>query len=85
VVEFTLDKTGDIKDVKVQASSGVDYLDRVAVEAFKKAERFPNPPPGLLGEQGVVTLPFAFTLMAATGGARIIVGPGYLPPAQRGY
>jgi TonB family protein len=87
VVEFTLDRAGEIKDVKVQSSSGVDFLDRVAVDAFKKAERFPNPPAGLLGDQGVVTLPFAFTLMAATGGARISIGPAYLPgsPAQRGY
>jgi TonB family protein len=87
VVEYTLDKAGEIRDVKVQASSGVDFLDRVAVDAFRKAERFPNPPAGLLGEQGVVTLQFAFTLMSATGGARISVGPAYVPgsPAQRGY
>jgi TonB family protein len=88
VVEYTLDKAGEIKEVKVQASSGVDFLDRVAVEAFKKAERFPNPPAGLLGDQGVVTLQFAFTLMSSGGGGpRISVGPAYLPgsPAQRGY
>ena len=87
VVEFTLDRAGEIRDVKVQSSSGVDYLDRVAVDAFKKAERFPNPPAGLVGDGGVVTLPFAFTLMAASGGAHISVGPAYLPgsPAQRGF
>lgn len=87
VVEFTLDKSGEIRDVKVSLSSGVDYLDRVAVDAFKKAERFPNPPSGLLGIDGQITLPFAFTLMAATGGARIQMGPAYLPgsPAQRGW
>ena len=87
VVEYTLDKAGEIKDIKVQASSGVDFLDRVAVDAFRKAERFPNPPAGLLGDQGVVTLQFAFTLMSASGGARISVGPAYVPgsPAQRGY
>jgi TonB family protein len=87
VVEFTLDRKGDICDVKLQSSSGVEFLDRVAVEAFRKAERFPNPPPGLVGEQGIVTLPFAFTLLAATGGAHISVGPAYLPasPALRGY
>ena len=87
VIEFTLDKSGEIKDVKVQASSGVDYLDRVAVDAFKKAERFPNPPTGLLGTDGVITMPFAFTLLATTGGARMQMGPAYLPgsPAQRGW
>ncbi|MBS2022843.1 MAG: TonB family protein [Deltaproteobacteria bacterium] len=87
VVEFTLDRSGEIRDVKVSSSSGVDYLDRVAVDAFKKAERFPNPPAGLLGTEGQITLPFAFTLMAATGGIHVQMGPAYLPgsPAQRGY
>jgi len=87
VVEFTLDKRGEVTDVHVAASSGVPYLDGVAVEAFKIVERFPNPPPGLLGEAGSVRLPFAFTLLAATGGMKLQVGPAYLPgsPAARGF
>ena len=87
VVEFTLDKSGEITDVKVAGSSGVPYLDEVAVDAFKVVQRFPNPPPGLIQENGVVTLPFAFTLLAATGGMRLQVGPAYLPgsPAARGF
>jgi TonB family protein len=87
VIEFTLDRQGEITDVKVATSSGVPYLDSVAVEAFKVVERFPNPPPGLLGGQGEVRLPFAFTLLAATGGMRMQIGPAYLPgsPAARGF
>ncbi len=87
VVEFTLDKNGEVQDVKVSASSGVPYLDSVAVESFKIVQRFPNPPPGLLGESGTVVLPFAFTLLAAQGGPRLQVGPAYLPgsPAARGF
>jgi TonB family protein len=88
VVEFTLDKQGEVTDVKVAASSGVPYLDTVAVDAFKIVQRFPNPPPGLIPEQpGVVTLPFAFTLLAATGGMKMQIGPAYLPgsPAARGF
>lgn len=88
VVEFTLDRQGEITDVKVAASSGVPYLDSVAVDAFRIVQRFPNPPPGLVPEQpGVVSLPFAFTLLAATGGMRMQVGPAYLPgsPAARGF
>ena len=87
VVEFTLDKQGEITDVKVAASSGVQYLDEVAVDAFRIVQRFPNPPPGLLQENGEVKLPFAFTLLAATGGMRLQVGPAYLPgsPAARGF
>ena len=87
VVEFTLDRQGEITEVKVAASSGVPFLDSVAVDAFKMVERFPNPPPGLLGGQGEVRLPFAFTLLAATGGIRMQIGPAYLPgsPAARGF
>ncbi len=87
VVEFTLDKQGEITEVKVAASSGVQYLDEVAVDAFRIVQRFPNPPPGLLQENGEVKLPFAFTLLAATGGMRLQVGPAYLPgsPAARGF
>jgi len=87
VVEFTLDRNGEVREVKVSSSSGVDYLDRVAVDSFKLVQRFPNPPPGLVGEDGQVTLPFAFTLLAASGGLRLQVGPAYLPgsPASRGF
>jgi TonB family protein len=88
VVEFTLDKQGEITEVKVAASSGVPYLDNVAVDAFKLVQRFPNPPPGLIPDQpGIVTLPFAFTLLAATGGMKMQIGPAYLPgsPAARGF
>jgi TonB family protein len=87
VIEFTLDRQGEITDVHVAASSGVQYLDEVAVDAFRVVQRFPNPPPGLITETGTVQLPFAFTLLAATGGMRLQVGPAYVPgsPAARGF
>jgi len=88
VVEFTLDRNGEITDVHVAASSGVQYLDEVAVDAFRVVQRFPNPPPGLIQENGTTaTFPFAFTLLAATGGIRLQVGPAYVPgsPASRGF
>ena len=37
--------------------SGVQYLDEVAVDAFRVVQRFPNPPPGLIQESGTVSLP----------------------------
>lgn len=87
VIEFSLDREGEITDVHVAASSGVQYLDEVAVDAFRVVQRFPNPPPGLIGQNGTVQLPFAFTLLAATGGMRLQVGPAYVPgsPAARGF
>src|SRR5262249_15457760 len=48
VVEFTLDRQGEITDVHVAASSGVQYLDEVAAGAFRGRHRVPHPPPGLV-------------------------------------
>jgi len=83
-VNFIL--AGEITDVHILGSSGVQYLDTVAVESFRIVQRFPNPPPGLIGDAGSIKLPFAFTLLAAANGLRLQVGPGYLPgsPAARG-
>ena len=88
MIEFTLDVKGEITDVRVASTSGVPYLDSVAVDAFRIVQRFPNPPPGLVPEHpGTVVLPFAFTLLAATGGMKMQIGPAYLPgsPAARGF
>jgi len=86
-VTFTLNKTGEIVDAKVGKSSGVEFLDEVAVGAFKKAERIPNPPPGLIGPNGMVTLGFSFILESGRDGPMIKMGPAYLPgsPAARGW
>jgi TonB family protein len=86
VVEFTIDMRGELKDVHVTVSSGVDYLDNVALDAFRRAERFPNPPPGLFAADGTATMGFGFVLGLARG-FRMRMGPAYLPnsPAQRGY
>jgi TonB family protein len=86
VVEFTIDRQGELKDVHVTISSGVGYLDDVALDSFKRAERFPNPPPGLFGENGTATMGFGFVLGLARG-FRMRMGPAYLPnsPAQRGF
>jgi len=87
LVEFTLDRSGSVKEVRVQESSGVTYLDQVAVDAFRRAERFPNPPPGLFDATGTARIGFGFVLYAAPEGVRMSFGPAYLPgsPAARGF
>jgi TonB family protein len=85
VVEFTIDREGDVMDVKVVASSGVQYLDDVAVDAFRLVQRFPNPPPGLLTADGTVRLPFGFRLIAVGSGIRMQLGPAYVPQSARGF
>jgi len=70
----------------VVSSSGVQYLDEVALDAFRVVQRFPNPPPSLVSD-GQATIGFAFTLLAMPSGPRLQVGPAYLPgsPASRGF
>jgi TonB family protein len=86
VVEFTIDLRGELKDVHVTSSSGVPFLDDVAVDAFKRAERFPNPPPGLFSENGTATIGFGF-VVGVMRGFKMRMAPAYLPalPSQRGY
>ena len=58
-IEAVLDARGSILSLVVTKPSGVDFLDREAVDAFKAAAPFPNPPAPLLKE-GRFTLPFGF-------------------------
>jgi TonB family protein len=62
ILDVTLGGDGLVKDIKVQRSSGVDFLDEAAIVSFRRAQPFPNPPPGLMGKDGTVTFPFGFYL-----------------------
>jgi TonB family protein len=75
LVWVRLDDSGGLKDVSVQKSSGVDFLDHVAVEAFKKAQPFVNPPRGLADDHGEIAFSFGFIIEPMTGGFRIFRGP----------
>lgn len=59
-VHVTLDANGVLEAVKVQHSSGVDFFDEAAVAAFRDAQPFPNPPGGMLDEDGKVRFTFGF-------------------------
>jgi hypothetical protein len=48
----------------------LDFLDLAAVESFKKAQPFPNPPPGLLEDDSKVRFKFGF-FMDMGGGPRM--------------
>ena len=41
-------------------SSGVDFLDDKAQEAFKRCQQFPNPPNGLIDADGQIHFNFGF-------------------------
>ncbi len=62
VVGVTLDGEGQVQGVEVTRSSGREYLDRAALNAFREVGRFPNPPPPLVGPDGHIRFEFAFIL-----------------------
>jgi len=47
-LQITIDKKGNIIDVFVKSTSGINELDEAAIESFNRAGPFPNPPSGLV-------------------------------------
>jgi TonB family protein len=66
LVAVRLDDRGGLKSVDVVKSSGVDFLDATAAEAFRRAQPFVNPPRGLADHHGEIVFNFGFYI--ETGG-----------------
>lgn len=47
-LRITIDQGGNILEVKVKSTSGINELDNAAIESFNRAGPFPNPPSGLI-------------------------------------
>lgn len=47
-LKITIDQKGNILEVKVKSTSGINELDNAAIESFNRAGPFPNPPSGLI-------------------------------------
>lgn len=63
-VLVTLNKKGELIKVEVLTQSGVEALDGAAVEAFRSAAPFPNPPKGMVESDGTVKIRWDFVLEA---------------------
>lgn len=57
----TLNEAGEIVDVAIKGSSGVQELDEAAVDSFNDAGPFPNPPKGLV-KNGEVQIEWGFVV-----------------------
>lgn len=66
-VEFLLDKNGFLRQALIMKESGIHAFDAAAVNSFKEARVFPNPPPDMVQEDGYIHIKFSFTV-------------NYLPP-----
>lgn len=67
LVQVTLDDRGGLKDISVEKSCGVDFLDLEAVHSFERAQPFPNPPPGLVQDDATVRFEFGFFIDMSSG------------------
>jgi protein TonB len=59
---IVLNSRGTLVNVKVISDSGVRDLDDAAVEAFRAAAPFPNPPKGIIETDGTVKIRWDFVL-----------------------
>lgn len=61
-VEFWLSSDGSFHSAHIHRESGLSRLDRAAVNAFREARFFPNPPPEIVGRDGKIRLQYSFTV-----------------------
>jgi TonB family protein len=71
----TLDDTGRLKTLVVEQTSGVEFLDRAAMTAFRTAQPFMNPPRGIVDDHGEIKFSFGFFLEVGRAGLRIYRAP----------
>jgi TonB family protein len=60
LLNIELDDQGELRDVQVVQSSGMVFLDDEARQAFQSAAPFPNPPRGMLEDDGRIRFQFGF-------------------------
>jgi TonB family protein len=61
VLKVSLAPDGKLHDLVIEKPCGVEFLDDEALTAFRAAEPFPNPPPGLVDkDSNLITFRFGF-------------------------
>lgn len=78
-IDVVLDREGNLIQLNVLSSSGVQELDHAAEETWRKVARFPNPPAGLLDSNGQIHMPWRHDFRVMGGGVE------FMPPEQVGY
>ena len=63
-VLITLDKNGTLLQVQVIGESGIMELENAAIDAFRAAAPFPNPPQGMVEQDGHIRIRWDFILEA---------------------
>lgn len=63
-IVIILDRKGVLEKIQVIGPSGLEDLDDAAVEAFRAAAPFPNPPKGIVEDDGKIRIRWDFILEA---------------------
>lgn len=66
-LKVILDPGGNLKGTVVVGSSGYEELDQAALQAFKKAAPFPNPPEQMVEKDGTLSIRWDFVVLASQG------------------
>lgn len=61
-VEFVLTADGHYHSARVFTESGVRYFDLAAINAFRDAGFFPNPPAEMIGSDGKIRIKYSFNV-----------------------
>lgn len=61
-VEFLLDRDGFLRQALIMKESGIPPFDVAAINSFKEAKIFPNPPPEMVQEDGFIHVKYSFTV-----------------------
>lgn len=61
-LEFLLTPSGELSSVLLLKESGLQEFDQAAIEAFKEARIFPNPPKELVQSDGFIHLRYSFRI-----------------------
>ncbi len=75
ILRVTLDKKGKLLRAEVIKDSGLDYLNREALRAFKAAQPFVNPPAAMFDKHGRLTFTFGFLVELSGGPVRFFWRP----------
>jgi TonB family protein len=64
-LDVVFDKQGNLVKINTVASSGIEEFDQAAFNAWHTVGQFPNPPSGLLNEEGQVHTGWNFTVQVS--------------------
>lgn len=61
-IDVILDSEGRLKKILLLKESGLNGFDLAAIDAFKQAHFFPNPPQEMINSEGLIVMKYSFTV-----------------------